>query len=102
MSTRFQGHSLTFDPGLSWCDHFIHLLKSHEVSCTKLHISPGVEERKCVQIVQVLKMFAKECSNNYLEFLCQCQICLLAFIWEEFMDFIEDFVEDVATVNEYR
>ena len=25
--TRGHGHSLTFDPGLSWCDNFKHLIK---------------------------------------------------------------------------
>ena len=57
---------------------------------------------------QVLKRFAQDCSNDdlglTLTFLWQCQICFLVFIWEEFMELIEDFSAKVnkhSSINEY-
>ena len=47
MIKRGQGHSLTFDPGLSYFDNFKHLLKTTNPIVTTFHIeTPGIEETK--------------------------------------------------------
>ena len=51
---------------------------------------------------EVLKFFAQEYSNDYLGltliFYGKVRFAFWAFIWEEFMDFVEDFG---AKVNKY-